>query len=442
MKIGIIGLGYVGLTTAVCFANSGHEVIGYDLSSEKLHTLKKGVSPIWEPHVEEYLQAALKQKTIHFTKEISNVIQQSHILFVTVGTPSQTNGQADLSQVWNVVSQVQKYGQPGQILVIKSTVPIGTTEHIAQRLNDHDSPMLDIIHNPEFLRQGQAVHDFLHPDRIVIGYSQPQALEKMKHLYQSFSVPIIACDRKSAEMIKYASNSFLAMKISYINMIAGLCEQLGANVDAIADGIGADPRIGRSFLQAGVGYGGSCFPKDTQALLAIAQASKQTLPLVEATIQINQAQPLRLLQRLEQRLSSFKDKKIALLGLSFKAGTDDLREAPSLKISQELLQHGAIVHAYDPVVQSFPIREVICQTNPLLAAQDADAILLLTDWDEFRHLPWGELAHVLKQPLLVDGRNLLQWEQMKEVVATYGFEYISVGRPTLFSSIHPADRIE
>ncbi|TCS95895.1 UDP-glucose dehydrogenase family protein [Hazenella coriacea] len=442
MKIGMIGLGYVGLTSAVCFANRGHEVIGHDLSSEKLSQLKKGKSPIWEPLLEEQLQQALQQKTIHFTDDISAVIHQSEILFVAVGTPSQADGQADLSQIWNVISQIKKYSQSEQVLVIKSTVPIGTTDQIAQQLDKIGSPLLDIIHNPEFLRQGQAMNDFLHPDRIVIGYHQALALEKMKHLYKSFSTPIIACDRKSAEMIKYASNSFLAMKISYINMMASLCEQLGGNVDAVAEGVGADQRIGHSFLHAGVGYGGSCFPKDTQALLAMGKAYQQALPLVQATIQINQEQPFRLLERLEKRLSSFENKKITLMGLSFKAGTDDLREAPSIKISQKLISQGANIHAYDPVVRSFPVKEVFCHEDPLIAVQDADAVLFLTDWDEFRHLPWKKLAQALKQPILVDGRNLFSLDHMRKTVDTYGFEYISVGRPTLFSSTPTQDRIE
>lgn len=437
MNIGVIGMGYVGLVTAACLTKWGHNVIGVDQSAEKVTILSSGGLPIREPGLEDFIRSASEQSRIRFTTEAKVAISQSEVLFIAVGTPPLPDGQADISQIEATVEQIAEHGHDQQLIIIKSTVPIGTTDLVASKLKQKSTvSFLDVIHNPEFLRQGQAIHDFLFPDRIVIGFENPAAKQVMQELYEPLDSPFIFCDRKSSEMIKYASNAFLAMKISYINMLARLSEKAGANIDHIAKGMGADRRIGSAFLQAGIGYGGSCFPKDTQALIAMGRQLDSPLPLIEATEQINREQPIRFLHRLEELLGTLNQKKIALFGLSFKANTDDIREAPSLKVSRLCLQKGAEVHAYDPVVKRYPVEQVQLHHHPYTALDQADALIFLTDWEEFRQLHWSEVRYRMRTPLILDGRNLFHPEEMSPLTEEYGLIYYSVGRPLIRQIVH------
>jgi len=432
MKIGVIGVGYVGLVTAACLAQCGHHVIGADQSAEKIATLQSGGLPIWEKGLDEVLGEALKKQRIRFTVSPLEAIREADALFIAVGTPSLADGSCDLSQVWNICDAIAEHGRDGQLIILKSTIPVGTTDEFHRRLKEKSKvSFLDVVHNPEFLRQGQAVHDFLYPDRIVVGHENPETIAVMNEIYQWITAPIQFCDRKSAELIKYASNAFLAMKISYINMFAELCEKVGAHVEEVAQGMGADRRIGPAFLRAGIGYGGSCFPKDTKALLAFEKEHGTRLPLVQATEELNRHQLERFFLRLKRRLGILSGKKIAVWGLSFKPETDDIREAPSLRFCERCLTEGAEVHAYDPLVQSFPIPGVNVHQDLYAPLRDADALALLTEWDLFRKPDWSRIQVEMNQPLLFDGRNLYAWEEMKKRVDEWGLEYHSIGRPTL-----------
>jgi UDPglucose 6-dehydrogenase len=432
VKIGVIGISYVGLVTAACLAKCGHQVIGADLSEEKIAILSSGGTPIWEPGLDEVLFEARVAQRIRFTTHIVEAVQQSEVVLVAVGTPSQPSGMTDLTQVWSAVDMIAKYGQPNQCIVIKNTVPVGTTDEIWRYLKRVSSiPFMDVVHNPEFSRQGQAVHDFLFPDRIVVGLEQEQTKQVMHNLYKMLGYGIQFCDRKSAEMIQYAANTYLAMKISYINMFAQLCEQVGGNIDDIAKGMGADPRIGPAFLQTGIGYGGSCFPKDTNAMLSVGKQIGLDLPLIQATDRFNTKQPERFVERLESILGGLNEKKVTLLGLSFKPNTDDLHEAPSIQVSQLCLERGAEVHAYDPLVKKFPISEVVVHQTLDSSLQQSDIALIVTDWEEFRQLDWAYFSASMKQPILFDGRNIFHLEEIRYISDRYGIVYHSIGRPSI-----------
>ncbi|MFC7441869.1 UDP-glucose dehydrogenase family protein [Laceyella putida] len=439
MKIGVIGLGYVGLVTAACLANNGHQVIGADIDRSKIERLHRGQAPIYEEGLDELLAQARAQGTIEYMTDIAQAIKESTILFVAVGTPSLPDGSANLDYVWDICEQIATYGQDGQLIILKSTVPAGTTDAFAERLiqNNH-TRFLDVIHNPEFLRQGQAVHDFLHPDRIVIGYENESVIPMINKLYHFSEAPIQFCRRTSAELIKYAANSFLAMKISYINMFSQLCEAFGADISDIAKGIGTDPRISPHFLQAGVGYGGSCFPKDIQALIQLAKAHGHTLPLLEATQQINRRQMTHFTEKLEQRLGTLDRKRIALLGLSFKPHTDDIREAPALRFCEICMAKGANILAYDPLVRAFPYAHVKLVSDPYACMEGANALVILTDWPEFRTLNWQRVCALLREPLLFDGRNLFSTQEIKFLSQSHPLEYHSIGRPhvKVFETAH------
>ncbi|MDN4594652.1 UDP-glucose dehydrogenase family protein [Polycladomyces subterraneus] len=423
MIVTVLGLGYVGLTTAAGLAELGHYVVGVDIDNDKIEMLNRGDVPIWEPELAPLIAKNRQAQRLAFTTDVQKAASQSDVILVAVGTPAGPDGKPDLTQLERAVSDLTSCLPSDALLIIKSTVPVGTTDQIATRLRR------DVVHNPEFLRQGSAVHDFFHPDRIVIGCGSEWAAERIRRLYQGITAPMIVSDRRSAEMIKYTANAFLAMKISYINMIADLCESLDANVEDVARGIGADHRIGHAFLQAGAGYGGSCFPKDTHALLYLGAQTGCSLPLVESADRINQLRPQRLVTKAEHALGTLRGKHISLLGLTYKPQTDDVRSAPSIAVSRLLLEQGANVHAYDPRARRFPIEQVEICPDVETAVHDADAVMILTEWDEFRHLDWRRLLPILRCPVIIDGRNLYRLEEMRKLGVAYPLRYLSVGRP-------------
>jgi len=433
MNVTIFGTGYVGLVTGVGLANMGHKVICADISDEKIDILNSGSLPIWEEGLKELLDKAKKANKIKFTTNIEESVKDSDILFITVGTPSLPDGDADLL----IARQIGKYSRTNKIVVIKSTVPVGTTDEVELVLKQltSDNIDIDVVSNPEFLRQGKAVYDFFHPDRIIVGTDKNETREVIKKLYGDYAALIQFHDRKSAEMIKYASNAFLAMKISYINMIAGVCDKVGANIDSVAKGIGADRRIGNSFLQAGVGFGGSCFPKDTEALIHMGKKMNYDLSLIAATNRINDNQPyMMVIEKLKSSLGDLKNKKIALLGLTFKPNTDDLREAPSLKVSRSILAEGASLNAYDPVVSYYPVEDVKLYNNVYDAISSSDAMIILTEWEEFKYINWEKVFYIMGNPLIIDGRNMFSLDEMKQLGSDHNFTYCSVGRPIISAS--------
>jgi UDPglucose 6-dehydrogenase len=443
VKITVIGSGYVGVVAGACLASLGHEVICADSDSEKIGLLASGKLPIFEEGLEPLLKKALADGRIRFTNELDWSIGQSDILYITVGTPSRSDGEADLTALWSVVNRIARSARGRKLLVVKSTVPVGTCDSVEQLLRDHAARcrIVDVVHNPEFLRQGSAVPDFLRPDRIVVGCNTEEARLAMKELHAGIPASIQYCDRRSAELIKYASNAFLAMKISFVNMIANLSDKLDIDVDEVAEGIGSDRRIGPLFLQSGIGYGGSCFPKDMKALQTLGQSVGCELPLIDAAERVNAAQPHVILDKLKSALSALRGARIALLGLAFKPMTDDIREAPSLVVSRLLAAEGAILNAYDPMVRRYPIREVAVHDDMYLAIRACDAIVLLTEWDEFRLLDWRKVRETVRAGLIVDGRNMLSLDGMKAVAEAYGLTYLSVGRPAVVNdAIGPADQ--
>jgi len=437
VKISVIGTGYVGLVSAVCLANLQHDVICADISIDKIATLASGGLPLFEIGLAKMLKTAQDQARIAFTTNIAAAIMASDLLIVTVGTPSSANGEANLAALWTVVEQIAEHTSQNQmkqkLLIIKSTVPVGTCDQIAEFLMNKNAAISDVVHNPEFLRQGSAVHDFYHPDRIVIGFENEQSLLHIQPLFKGFKAPQMNCSRKSAELIKYAANAFLAMKISYINMLADLSENLGTNIDDIAKGIGSDPRIGNAFLQAGVGFGGSCFPKDIRSLKAVGESVGISLPLIEATETINNMRAERIVTKLRKELGTLKGKRIALLGLAFKPMTDDVREAASLELSRLCIAEGATIHAFDPIVHQFPVDNVAMQPNPYSAIEGSDAVLLLTEWKVIRELNWTRVVGMLSYPLIIDCRNMLDWHEMNTLSQIYGLVYLSIGRPPIQS---------
>lgn len=433
MKIAIIGAGYVGLVTGIGLASLGHDVICTDISEQKINTLLSGKLPIYEQGLYELLLQARSRNRISFTVSIEKSIRESDILFICVGTPSSPDGKADLSQIRSAVKQIGRHGVKDQLIVMKSTVPVGTCDDIADFLdkNHPEKPFIDVVHNPEFLRQGNAVQDFFHPDRIIIGTQVQKAQDLMARVYESLYSTMLFCDRRSAELIKYSSNAFLAMKISFINMIAQLSDSLGINVEDVANGMGADRRIGPSFLKAGAGYGGSCFPKDIRALKEMAKLVGCKLPLLDATEKINEERPRYILQKLRDYLGDLNGRRIALLGLTFKPMTDDIRESPSLKVSRLCLEQGAYVHSFDPLVKKSPIPGLILEGSIDDAIHGSDAVVILTEWDHFLQINWSEANKKLRFPLIIDGRNLFSTEEMHPVAKDNELIYVSVGRPVI-----------
>jgi UDPglucose 6-dehydrogenase len=435
MKVAVIGTGYVGLSTGVCLAEIGHEVACIDVDERKIETLKQGKSPIYEPGLEELLIKNSSQGRLTFTTSHQLGLSKADIIIIAVGTPQSDDGQADLSYLDHAALDIAEHITRDCIIVVKSTVPVGTNDFLKQLLLKQlkNNVKIKMVSNPEFLRQGSAIQDTLKGDRIIIGSDEADASEIIQDMYRPLNVPFLLTDVRSAEMIKYASNAFLATKISFINGIANLCEAVGADVEDVAKGMGYDKRIGSAFLNAGIGYGGSCFPKDVKALLHTSRERGIRFSLLEETIAINDHQQELLVGKALKRFGELKGKKIAMLGLSFKPETDDMREAPSIKIARALTAAGGEVTAYDPVAASNArkvIGDVITYADSVMeAAKGADALFIVTEWEEFRQLEIEAVLDVMKQRIIFDGRNCLDEAVLK---ACGPIEYYPVGRPGFF----------
>lgn len=456
MKISVIGAGYVGLTTAACFAHIGHDVFVAESDLQKLNSLKNGVVPIFEEHLDDIVRATGEAGRLKFGSP-EEAIDYGEAIFICVGTPPLPNGEADLSAVESVARTIAKRAVGYRLVVEKSTVPVQTGAQLRNCLGLYSSKRLayDVASNPEFLREGTAIGDLLHPERIVIGVESPRAEEKLRKIYQpiieqTFSCPVhktcsdrklprlLVTDTNSAELIKHASNSFLSMKISFINMVANLCEAVGADVTKVAEGMGLDPRIGPSFLQPGIGFGGFCFPKDLQAFVRIAEKSGCDFSLLKEVEKVNLQRIPAFVEKIRKELWTLRGKKLAVLGLAFKPNTDDIRFAPSLSLLKTLLEEGAVVSAYDPKAadntqKQFP--QITYCSDVYSAAVGASAVLIVTEWDEFKDLDWVRLSSIMDQPLIIDGRNLLDAAQ----VALHGFRYVSTGRVTVSLAANEED---
>ncbi len=429
MNICIVGSGYVGLTCGACFAEMGNKVICVDNNREKIALLQKGDVPFFEPGLDKLVKKNFKNGRLSFTFDISVAVKKSEVVFIAVGTPPKANGEADLSFVEKVATEIAQSINKYTVVVEKSTVPVETGEMVARAIesNGLKKDLFDVVSNPEFLREGSAVKDFLEPDRIVVGTDSEKARAVMKKLYVPLKAKMIFTDIRSAEIIKHAANSFLATKISFINALSRVCELAGADIEDVALGIGLDKRIGRDFLHAGVGYGGSCFPKDVSAFIKISGKKGYDFRLLKEVEEINCAQLDFFLEKIKDRLLNLKGKTIAVLGLSFKPNTDDMREAPSLKVIEFLLSEGAKVKAFDPVAminakKIFP-NITFCK-DAFEAANSANAILFLTEWDEFKKINLQKLKKSLAQPIVIDGRNIFDPKKMRQL----GFDYSSIGR--------------
>lgn len=426
MNILVIGTGYVGTTTALVFCEKGHKVTGLDVDEKKIELLRSGRLHFFEPGLTGLLKKHLKKKNLKFTHNGSKAIRENEIIFICVGTPQDQDGSADLSYVRSAAKEIGKNLNAYKLIVDKSTVPVGTAEDVRRWVGEsEETPVpFDVVSNPEFLREGAALNDALYPNRIIIGHTGRKALHLMRQLYKPFKCPLVETSPETAEMIKYAANSFLALKISYMNELARLCDVLKVNIDDLAEGIGLDPRIGSAFLKAGIGYGGSCFPKDVSALLKTAAAYKQPLSIMKAAEAVNKTQTDYFLARLESALGTLQSKRIAVLGLSFKPDTDDTRESPSLRIIASLVQAGAAVKVHDPVVNIQPTLRIEQNDSILACLSGADAVILCTDWPAYRSIDWKKIKESMKQPIIADGRNILDPRKMRSA----GFRYFSVGR--------------
>ena len=419
--LGIFGAGWVGLVTGACFAERGHEVVVRDVVPERIESLNAGSLPFHEPGLAELIERNRERLT--FTLDVAELKAGTDIFFACVDTPPTASGDANLSYVWSVIDDL---GDPGEAtLVMKSTVPVGTGERIRAALEQRGLTGVGYVSNPEFLAEGRAVKDFMNPDRVVIGSFEEAAGDRVASLYQGFDAPIVRTSVASAEMIKLAANAFLATRISFINEIANVSEAVGADVAEVAYGMGLDKRIGTSYLNPGIGYGGSCFPKDVSFLKLLAGNSGYHFQLVSAVIEVNDLQKRRVVSKLQDRLGSLRGKKIALLGLAFKPNTDDMREAPSLVLASRLQTEGALVHAWDPLVSSHPALEgVVMEASLLDAVRDADAAVIVTEWPELEGLASEEVRAAMRTPLIVDGRNLLD----PGATRAAGFDYEGIGR--------------
>ncbi|MCG3203756.1 MAG: UDP-glucose 6-dehydrogenase TuaD [Elusimicrobia bacterium] len=430
----MIGTGYVGLVTGTCFAEVGHRVICVDKDKNKIDILNAGNVPIYEPGLKELVKKNKKLKRIRFSTSIKEGVEASDVIFIAVNTPPLADGGADLSFVEMCTREVASYANGYKLLIEKSTVPVQTGERIKKTLAalGHSADNIEVASNPEFLREGSAIKDFLKPDRIVVGVQSKKAEKIFRELYSKIKAPLVVTDINSAELIKHASNSFLALKISYINAISRICEKVGADVTRVAEGMGLDGRIGKSFLSAGIGYGGSCFPKDVSAFIKIAEQNGYDFALLKKAEEINAQQRLLVVKKLEQALWTLKGKVIAVWGLAFKPDTDDLRNAPAIDIIQELLALGASVRAYDPVAAEktkvhFP--DIQYSASSLEAVKGAHGLIVVTEWSEFKNINLTKIKSAMAMPVVVDGRNIFNPLTM----AQKGFVYHSIGRPAAAS---------
>lgn len=431
-NICVIGTGYVGLVTGTCFADLGNNVRCLDIDPERINKLHQNIMPIYEPGLEQLVLQNVRAGRLTFTTDYQVALKDAQIAFIAVGTPSGVDGEADLQYVRSVAEAIADTVDKPIIIVNKSTVPVGTGDWVADVINKRRAgkPLdFHVVSNPEFLREGSAINDFMTPDRVVLGSFEHSAAEKVAQLYATLRCPILITDLRTAEMIKYASNAFLATKISFINEMSNICEELGADVTQVARGMGLDKRIGAEFLDAGLGWGGSCFPKDVKALAHMAVLHGTHPQLLQAVMDINRNQRRRVVLRLRKELGSLNDKVIGVLGLSFKPNTDDIRESPPLEVIHLLQNEGAVVRAYDPqsmeLVGKFEKHIQLCE-NPYQVADGADALILATMWNEFKQLDFGRIKASMRQPILVDGRNLWDPDEMRQL----GFTYYGVGRGT------------
>jgi UDPglucose 6-dehydrogenase len=427
MNICVIGTGYVGLVGGACLADRGHKVTCVDIDTDKIARLLKGELPIFEPGLDEIVARNMKEGRLICTTSYKEGAKDAEIFFITVGTPPKENGEADLQYVYKVAEQIGQHMNGYAVVVGKSTVPVGTNRRVKEIIAEQYSGEFDIASNPEFLREGSAVDDFMNPDRIVVGVEADRAKKEMEKVYESFECPKLFLDIESAEMVKYASNAFLATKISFINEIANVCEQVGASVDNVAKGMGLDARIGPHFLQAGIGYGGSCFPKDVRALAQTAGTNGYDFKLLRSVIDVNQHQQLHFLERMRKQLGGFASKTIGVWGLAFKPNTDDIRESVALEMIEQIIKEGGLVQAYDPraienVKKEAP--QVTCVDSAQCAAHGADALLIATQWDEFNIVDLSQVKANMRGDIIFDGRNMLD----PDFVRKQGFIYFSIGR--------------
>jgi UDPglucose 6-dehydrogenase len=436
MKVCVVGSGYVGLVTGACLADFGMHVVGVDKDRSKVETLRRGEIPIYEPGLKTLVAKNTAEGRLSFTTELGPAIEDSRAVFIAVGTPPRSDGSADLTFIREVARSIGEHLNGFKVVVTKSTVPTGTGRMIEEIIREtaRESGLDDdfaVVSNPEFLREGSAIDDFMSPDRVVIGSRDPRAIEVMRDIYaplENADVPFVVSNVETAELIKYASNGFLATKISFINEIARLCEELGADVETVSRGMGLDNRIGPKFLQTGPGFGGSCFPKDTRAVAQIARDHGLTFHIIEAVLAVNESTKLRMVDKVDRAFGGVRGKTVALLGLSFKPNTDDMRDSPSIPLARGLAARGATLRAFDPAAMEAAraeLPEVAYCDNAYDAAEGADGVVIVTEWNQFRSLEWNRLETLLTRPLVVDLRNLYDPEKM----AATGFRYVSVGRP-------------
>jgi nucleotide sugar dehydrogenase len=430
-KIAVIGTGYVGLIASVGFADFGNYVCGVDLDEDKVSKLNIGEPTIYEPGIEEYLKRNLSNGRLKFTTDISTAIRENEIIFIAVGTPAMENGDVELIQIENVIRSIADNINGYKVIVTKSTVPVGTNKWIKEYISEFTNENFDVVSNPEFLREGRAVYDFFHPDRVVIGYESEKAKMILQHIYRTLYItetPFVWCNIETAELIKYASNSFLAMKITFINQMANLSEKIGADINIVSKAIGMDGRIGKKFLHPGPGYGGSCFPKDTKAIVNIAEKYNSDMSLIKEVISSNEKQKELMVHKLSNLLNDLEDKKICILGAAFKNETDDVRDSPALKIIDLLLNEGAIVNVHDPKalknLRDIFINRVDYFNEQMEAVKGVDAIVIITEWNEYRNLDLQKIKKIMKGNVILDTRNILNIEEVKRL----GFIYEGVGR--------------
>ncbi len=428
-KICVIGVGYVGLTTGTCFADLGNLVVGVDVSEAKIKELNEGGVPIYEPGLSEMVARNRKAGRLLFTTSYEEGMKDADYVFICVGTPEGVDGEADLKYVRSAAETIAKTMTEPVIIVNKSTVPVGTGDWVSEIVEETQPEPIDfsVVSCPEFLREGSAIRDFMNPDRTVLGSQNRDAAEAVAQLFLTLRSPIVMTDLRTAEMIKYASNAFLATRISFINEISNICEAVGADVTEVAQGMGFDHRIGHHFLQAGVGYGGSCFPKDVKALAYIAEGNNVHPRILNSVVEVNDYQRKRIMEKVAEELTELKGKKVALLGLAFKENTDDLRESPAMAIAEHLLTGGAIVNAFDPVAMENAAKELpglnFCN-DAYEAVEGAEAVVIATPWNEFKNLDMERVLNSVSNPILIDGRNMFDPDRMKEL----GFKYRGVGR--------------
>lgn len=430
MNIVVVGTGYVGLVTGTCLSELGNKVTCIDKDALKIKTLKKGKSPIYEPGLEELIQRNFKEGRLSFDTSLKSVINEAELVFIAVGTPSRPNGSADMSYVQAVAKEIGQSLNHYAVIINKSTVPVGSGQMVRNIIKKYYQGEFDIVSCPEFLREGSAVDDFMHPDRVVVGNSSERAKKIMEELFRPLNTNILFTDIETAELIKYASNSFLATQISFINSLSVLTEKVGGDITKIAEGMRLDKRIGKhAFLSAGVGYGGSCFPKDVKALIYTAKSNKIPFTILDEVERVNYNQRKNLFKKIKSLLPKLKNAKISIWGLAFKPKTDDVREAPALTVVKELLKAGAKLRAFDPVAENnfktlISNKNIQYCPNPFEAVKGSDLLVIMTDWDEFKEVDKAELKSLLKKPNVVDGRNIYDPAEMRDL----GFNYLGIGR--------------